>query len=40
MKDPAALLRQTRSGSRQGRRDTSSNVSRLMKARLRAKRSD
>jgi predicted DNA-binding protein len=40
MKDPAALLRQTRSGSKQGRRDTSSNVSRLMKARLRAKRTD
>ncbi len=40
MKDPAALLRQIRSGGRQGRRDTSSNVSRLMKARLRAKRSD
>jgi RHH-type rel operon transcriptional repressor/antitoxin RelB len=40
MKDPAALLQQTRSGSKQGRRDTSSNVSRLMKARLRAKRSD
>jgi predicted DNA-binding protein len=40
MKDPAALLRQTRSGSKQGRRDTSSNVSRLMKVRLRAKRSD
>ena len=40
MKDPAVLLRQTRSGSRQGRRDTSSNVSRLMKARLRAQRSD
>jgi hypothetical protein len=40
MKDPAALLRQTRSGGRQGRRDTSANVSRLMKARLRAKRSD
>jgi predicted DNA-binding protein len=40
MKDPAELLRQARSGSRQGQRDTSSNVSRLMKARLRAKRSD
>lgn len=40
MKDPATLLHQTRSGSKQGSRDTSSNVSRLMKARLRAKRSD
>lgn len=40
MKDPAALLRQTRSGNKLGRRDTPANVSRLMKARLLAKRSD
>lgn len=40
MKDPAALLRESRSGSKQGRRDTSANVSRLMKEQLRAKRSD
>ena len=40
MKDPATLLRQTRSGSKQGRRDTSTEVSRLMKAKRSAKRPD
>ena len=40
MKAPATLLRQTRSRSKQGRRDTSANVSRLMKAKLSAKRPD
>ncbi len=40
MKDPAALLKKTRSGGKQGRADTSANVSRLMKQRLHAKRSD
>lgn len=40
MKDPAALLRDVRSGRKLGRKDASTNVSRLMKARLRAKRPD
>lgn len=40
MKDPAALLREVRSGGKLGRRDASSKVSRLMKSRLRAQRSD
>ena len=40
VKNPAALLREVRSGRKLGRRDASANVSRLMKARLRAKRPD
>ena len=40
MKDPAALLREVRSGGKLGRRDASANVSPLMKAKLRAQRSD
>jgi RHH-type rel operon transcriptional repressor/antitoxin RelB len=40
MKDPAALLREVRSGGKLGRRDASANVSHLMKAKLRAQRSD
>ena len=40
MKDPAALLRDVRSGGKLGRKDASANVSRLMKAKLRAKRPD
>ncbi|MSQ20938.1 MAG: ribbon-helix-helix protein, CopG family [Betaproteobacteria bacterium] len=40
MKDPAALLREVRSGGKLRRKDASANVSRLMKTKLRAKRSD
>ncbi len=40
MKNPAALLREVRSGGKLGRRDASTNVSRLMKAKLRAQRPD
>ena len=40
IKNPAALLREVRSGRRLGRRDASANVSKLMKAKLRAQRSD
>ena len=38
MKNPAALLREVRSNGKLGRRDASANVSRLMKAKLRAQR--
>jgi predicted DNA-binding protein len=38
--DPAALLREVRRGRRLGRRDGSANVSRLVKAKLRAQRPD
>ena len=40
VRNPAALLREVRSGGKLGRRDASASVSRLMKARLRAKRPD
>jgi len=40
MKNPAALLREVRSNGKLGRRDASANVSRLMKAKLRAQRPD
>ena len=40
MKDPAALLRAVRSGRKLGRRNASANVSRLIKAKLRAQRPD
>ncbi len=40
MKDPAELLRKVRSGAALGRSDASANVSKLMKAKLRAKRPD
>lgn len=40
MKNPAALLREVRSGGKLGRRNASANVSRLIKAKLRAKRPD
>ena len=40
MKNPAALLREVRSGRKLGRRDASGKVSRLMKAKLRAQRPD
>jgi predicted DNA-binding protein len=40
MKNPAALLREVRSGGKLGRRDASTNVSRLVKAKLRAQRPD
>ena len=40
MKDPAALLREVRSGGKLGRRNASANVSRQMKAKLRAQRPD
>lgn len=40
MKDPAALLREVRSGRKLGRKDASANVSRMMKTKSRAKRSD
>ena len=40
VKNPAALLHEVRSGGKLGRRDASANVSRLMKAKLRAKRPD
>ena len=40
MKNPAALLREVRSNGKLGRRDASANVSRLMRAKLRAQRPD
>ena len=40
VKNPATLLHEVRSGGKLGRRDASVNVSRLMKAKLRAKRPD
>ncbi len=40
MKNPAALLRDVRRGGKLGRKDTSANVARMMKTKLRAKRSD
>ncbi|MBI4192524.1 MAG: ribbon-helix-helix protein, CopG family [Betaproteobacteria bacterium] len=40
MKNPAALLREVRSNGKLGRRDASADVSRLMKAKLRAQRPD
>ena len=40
VKNPAALLREVRSGRKLGRRDASSSVSRLMKAKLRAQSAD
>ena len=40
LKNPAALLREVRSGGKLGRRDASAKVSRLMKAKLRAQRPD
>jgi predicted DNA-binding protein len=40
LQDPAALLREVRSGGRLGRRDASAKVSQLMKTRLRAQRPD
>jgi len=39
-KNPAVLLKEVRSGGKLGRRDASANVSRLMKAKLRAKHPD
>jgi hypothetical protein len=40
LKNPAALLREVRSGGKLGRRTASANVSRLMKTKLRAQRPD
>ena len=40
LKNPAALLREVRSGGKLGRRDASAKVSHLMKAKLRAQRPD
>jgi hypothetical protein len=40
MKNPAALLRKVRGGGKLGQQDASANVSRLMKAKLRAQRPD
>ena len=40
LKNPAVLLREVRSGGKLGRRDASAKVSRLMKAKIRAKRID
>ena len=40
IKNPAALLREVRSGRKLGRRDASAKVSRLMKSKLRAQRPD
>ena len=40
MKNPAALLREVRSSGKLGRRNASANVSRLVKAKLRAQRPD
>ena len=40
MKNPAALLREVRRGGKLGRRNASANVSRLVKAKLRAQRPD
>ena len=40
MKDPATLLREVRSGTRLGRSDASTDVSRAVRAKLRAKRPD
>ena len=40
LKDPAALLREVRSGAKLGREDASADVSRQMRAKLRAQRPD
>ena len=40
LKNPAALLRDVRSGRKLGGKDASANVSRLIKTKLRAKRTD
>ena len=40
LKNPATLLREVRSGGKLGRQTASANVSRLMKAKLRAQRPD
>ncbi len=40
MKDPAELLRKVRRGATLGQSNASANVSKLMKAKLRAKRPD
>ena len=40
LKNPATLLREVRSGGKLGRRTASANVSRLIKAKLRAQRPD
>ena len=40
MKNPAALLREVRSGGKLRQRNASANVSRLVKAKLRAQRPD
>jgi len=40
LKNPATLLREVRSGGKLGRKHASAQVSRLMKAKLRAKRHD
>ena len=40
MRNPATLLDEVRSGGKLGRRDASANVSRLMKSKLRAQRTD
>ena len=40
MRNPAALLREVRSSGKLGRRNASANVSRLVKAKLRAQRPD
>ncbi len=40
IKNPAALLREVRSGGKLGRKDASASVARLMKSKLRAKRTD
>ena len=40
MKDPATLLREVRSGKRLGRSDASTDVSRAVRTKLRAKRPD
>ena len=40
IKNPATLLREVRSRGKLGLRDASANVSRLMKAKLRAQRPD
>jgi len=40
LKNPVTLLREVRSGGKLGRKDASAQVSRLMKAKLRAKRPD
>lgn len=40
IKNPAVLLREVRSGGKLGRRNASANVSRQVKAKLRAQRPD